>query len=173
MEPPLTLRVQREVVIIRYNHSIMNDRRCLSILYSYVDLRLTADILGDAALGDAGCDTSYFYFRGKDGPWERTLKSCDSFKLISNLGKDRILSHQDIKDITEFVRRFVYCGGNGEDLVSTKVRMYQEQKVKRSSSLPPDAESMQFDVLRKHHRTYVWLRNLEPIIDALPFNQYG
>ena len=111
---------------------------------TFSNLRKVADALGNSALylpkfhALTGCDTtSYFYFRGKTKPWERTLKAPGSLKLIDALGVGENLSDEAFADISEFVRRYVYCGRKGEDLVGTKVRMYEEQKTKRSSTLPP------------------------------------
>ena len=52
--------------------------------------------------------------------------------MISKLGATEHLSDEDMGDIIKFVRRFVYCRSKGEDLIRTKVRMYNEQKVKHS-----------------------------------------
>ena len=51
--------------------------------------------------------------------------------------------------------------------------MYEEQKTKRSSTLPPDPNSLKNDILRKHHQTYTWLRCLEPIVETLPLDEFG
>ena len=146
----------------------------------YSDLKKVALSLGHAALylpqyhALTGCDTTaYFYFRGKTQPWERAMKVPGGLNLINQLGIDTNLSNEALADIVEFVRRFVYCGKKGEDLVSTKVRMYEEQASKRSSSLPPDPDSLKYDILRKHHQAYSWVRCLEPVVATLPFNEYG
>ena len=73
----------------------------------------------------------------------------------------------------EFVRRFLYGGKNGEDLVDTKVRMYKEQSKKTTSSLPPDPNSLRFDILRKHYQSFIWRKCLEPHIECLPLNENG
>ena len=67
----------------------------------------------------------------------------------------------------------MYCGKEKESLVETKVRMYKEQSKKRSCSLPPDQNSLRYDILRKHHQTYIWLRSLEPIVNQLPVEDFG
>ena len=72
-------------------------------------------------------------------------------KLIDELGVNENLSDNAMEDIVEFVRKYVYCGRKGEDLVRTKMRMYQDQKTKRSSTLWPDLNSLKYDIIRKHH----------------------
>ena len=59
---------------------------------TYSNLKKVAELVGNAAIylpqyhALTGCDTtSYFYFRGKTGPWERAVKSPDSFHLIEDL----------------------------------------------------------------------------------------
>ena len=101
---------------------------------TYSDLKKVAELVGNVAIylpqyhALTGCDTtSYFYFRGKTGPWERAVKSPDSFHLIEDLGKENDLRDEALDDIAEFVRRFVYCGKIEESLVETKVRMYKHK----------------------------------------------
>ena len=105
----------------------------------YSHLRKAGDTLGEAALyfpqfhALTGCDTTaYFYFDGKTQPWELVIKASGGLSLISKLGATENLSDEDMSDIIEFVRRFVQCRRKGEDLIRTKVRMYNEEKVKRS-----------------------------------------
>ena len=93
--------------------------------------------------------------------------------LIHELGLERYPSDKTLYNVIEFVRKFVYCGKEGENLVSTKLRMYEEQTVKRSSALPPDPDSLKNDILRKHHQAYYWLRCLDSMLDTLPFTEYG
>ena len=102
----------------------------------FADLRKIADLLQESSLHLptfhclTGCDTtSYYYFKGKIGPWENALKAKpNSFALISKLGCDRSLSENDLASAVEFVRRYVYGGKEGESLVNTRVQMYQQQK---------------------------------------------
>ena len=86
------------------------------------------------------------------------MKATDGLKLIEQLGVHEKLTDEAMADDVEFVRVFVYCGRKGEDLVATKVRMYEDQKTKRSSTLPPDPNSLKHDKLRKHHQAYTWMR---------------
>ena len=51
--------------------------------------------------------------------------------------------------------------------------MYEDQKVKRSSTLPPDLNSLTHDILRKHHQAYTWMRCLEPNVETLPPENFG
>ncbi len=121
-----------------------------------------------------GCDTtSYFHYRGKTDPWKRVIKCPSSLKMIEGLGKDDAPSELIISDCMEFVRRYIYCGKPKEDLVATKVRMHNDQTVKRSSSLPPDPNSLRHDILRKHHQAYTWRRCTERIVTPLPIDKYG
>ena len=67
----------------------------------------------------------------------------------------------------------VYGGKEGESLVDTRVRMYQQQTKKKTSSLPPDPNSLKHDILRKHHQAYTWKRSIDQYIDPLPLNENG
>ena len=139
---------------------------------SFADLRRIADLLGDSALqlpafhSLTGCDTtSYFYFRGKTAPWERAIKTPNSLDLIKNLGCELKLPDEDIDNSVEFIRRFIYNGKKGEDLVDTRIRMYKEQVKKKTSALPPDPNSIRYDWKIR----FVWKRCLNDIIEPLPW----
>ena len=146
---------------------------------TFADLAKFAAFFGDVTLylpmfhSITGCDTtSYYHYRGKTDPWKRVVKSPSSLRMIEGLGKDEMPSELILNDCMEFVRRYVYCGKPQEDLVATKVRMYKNQAVKRSSSLPPDPNSLRHDILRKHHQAYTWRRCIERIIVPLPIQKY-
>ena len=121
-----------------------------------------------------GCDTtSYYHYRGKTDPWKRVVKCPSSLMLIEDLGKDETPSDVTITNCMEFVRSYVYCGKPNEDLVATKVRMYNDQAVKKSSTLPPDLNSLRHDILSKYHQAYTWRRCTERIIIRLPTDKYS
>ena len=147
---------------------------------TYADLAKFAGYYGDLCLylpmfhSITGCDTtSYFHYRGKTIPWNRALKNPSSLLLIKDLGKEITPSETTLVECMEFVRIYVYSGLPNEDLVTTKVRLYEAQVVKKTSTLPPDPNSLRYDILRKHHQAYIWRHCTEPTILQLPFQQYG
>ena len=58
-------------------------------------------------------------------------------------------------------------------MIRTKVRMYNDQKVKPSSTLPPDLTSLTHNVLRKYHKAYTWMRYLVPNVESLRMENFG
>ena len=101
------------------------------------------------------------------------MKCPSSLSLIEDLGKDETPSDATLDDSLEFVRRYVYNGKPNEDLVATKVPLYNAQAIKKTSSLPPDRNSLRQDILRKHHQAYTWRRCTDSIILRLPYNKYA
>ena len=51
--------------------------------------------------------------------------------------------------------------------------MYDNQKVKPSSTLPPDLKSLTHNVLRKYHKAYTWMRCLLPNAESLRLENFG
>ena len=81
-----------------------------------------------------GCDTkSYDYYCGKTIPWNRALKDPSSLLLIKDLGNEITPSEATLRDCMEFVHIYIYSGLQNEDLVTTKVRLYNAQIVKKTS----------------------------------------
>ena len=76
--------------------------------------------------------------------------------LIKDLVKEKLLSEQAIDSCVELSR----------------VRMYRNQREKKSSSLPPDPNSCRQDILRRHHQAYI-RRCVEPWIESLIPEEYG
>ena len=121
-----------------------------------------------------GCDTtSYYNYRGETIPWNRVMKCPSSLSLIEDLGKDETPSDATLDDSLEFVRRYVYNAKPNEDLVATKVPLYNAQAIKKTSSLPPDRNSLRQDILRKHHQAYTWRQCTDSIILRLPYEKYA
>ena len=93
------------------------------------------------------------------------MKCPSSLSLIEDLGEDLLkTSNTTLGDYIEFARRSVYDGKPNEDLVTTRVRLYNTQSIKKISSLPPDLNSLRQDILRKHHQACTWGRCTETII---------
>ena len=147
---------------------------------TYADLRKFIEFYGDFCLylpmfhSMTGSDsTSYYHFRGKIVPWNRAVKSPGSLSLIADLGNEIFPSEKTITDCMEFVRTFVYSGLPNENLIETKVRLYNAQTTKKTSSLPPDPNSLRHDILRKHYQAFIWRRCTEATITPLDVEKYG
>ena len=93
--------------------------------------------------------------------------------MIAYLGCKRVLSEENLANSVEFVRIFVYGGKKEEDLVDTRVRMYKKQSKKKTSSLPPNPNSLRYYILRTHHLAFIWKRCLYAIVVPLPLNENG
>ena len=60
-----------------------------------------------------------------------------------------------------------------ETYVDTRVRLYKIKKIKSSSTLPPDEDSVVQAILRVHHQVYTWIRSNEINIEHLDFRKCG
>ena len=52
----------------------------------------------------------------------------------------------------EFVRTVLYSGKQRESYIETRIRLYQEMKMKSSMSLPPDPDSVVQVIKRVHYQ---------------------
>ena len=66
-----------------------------------------------------------------------------------------------------------YTGKDDEDYVTTRIRLYQNLKVKSSMTIPPDPDSVVQVIKRSHHQVYQWLRCCSPWVDTLSFEDNG
>ena len=76
-------------------------------------------------------------------------------------------------DVIKFIQTICYSGKPNESLVDIRVRLYKNQKIKGSVSLPADPDSMKQAILRVHHQLYYWLRLDSEIVDAIPLEVNG
>ena len=87
-----------------------------------------------------GCDTtSYPYKVGKVKPF-RKMVAHSKFTLLP-LMEILPVSFQHLKNMLIFMQTVMYPGKDGEDYVETRIRMYDQQRVKSSLGLLPDKHS--------------------------------
>ena len=121
-----------------------------------------------------GCDTtSYLHNVGKMKVLNKCLKSNDVVACLEGLGKNASFAPENFKDIIKFIQTICYSGKPSESLVSTRVRLYKNQKIKGSVSLPADPDSMRQAILRVHHQLYYWLRLDVEVVNTIPFEGNG
>ena len=111
-----------------------------------------------------GCDTTSFPFcTGKIKPLKKMLKH-EKTHLLSQLGR----SDQSVEDVTRakcFFRTCMYSGSEQESFVETRIRMYNSQKVKASSSILPDESSTNEHLKRSDLQAWVWYQCLKQNIE--------
>lgn len=101
------------------------------------------------------CDaTSYPHIADKVKPFRKMMTE-GKFHLLDSLWKEQ-LSIQDTENVLTFIRTVMYPGKDNKDYVETKIRMYEQQKVKSSLTLLPDRYRSAEHVKRANLRTYIW-----------------
>ena len=91
---------------------------------------------------------------------------------LQSLGRESGLPAEYSK-IEKFVRTVCFGGKEKETLVETRLRLYQQQKVKSSPPLPPDPDSLKQAILRVNHQLYYWTRFSTPIVKQIELNENG
>ena len=137
----------------------------------YVSIKALTDRFGDemcqalpAYHSITGCDTTSFPFGvGKVKPLKKT-KKLGKFQLLSQLGTSRT-SVEDIADAKTFFRTCMYAGSEHEEYVRTRIRMYDKQKVKSSSSILPDESSTNEHLKRSDLQAFIWYQCLKQDIE--------
>ena len=121
-----------------------------------------------------GCDTtSYFYRAGKVRVLKKLLGNPAKCTLLSPLGRNKVLSDQDIESVKTFIQTVVYSGKDDEDYVSTRIRLYENLKSKSSMPIPPDPDSVVQVIKRGHHQVYEWIRCCTPWVDTISLEENG
>ena len=120
-----------------------------------------------------GCDTtSYLYGVGKSGVLNKCIKQQRVLSQLHTLGLESGEPRR-YNDIVKFVQTVLYSGHAGESLVETRVRLYENQKVKTSLTLPPDPDSMKQLLLRVNHQMYYWSRCDIPMVETILLEENG
>ena len=136
----------------------------------YVSVKALTDRFGDEMCqalpvyhSITGCDTSFPFGVGKVKPLKKT-KKLGKFQLLSQLGTSRT-SVEDIADAKTFFRTCMYAGSEHEEYVRTRIRMYDKQKVKSSSSILPDESSTNEHLKRSDLQAFIWYQCLKQDIE--------
>ena len=66
------------------------------------------------------------------------------------------VSFQHLKNMLIFMQTVMYPGKYGEDYVETRIRMYDQQRVKSSLGLLPDKHSSLEHLKRSNLQAYIW-----------------
>ena len=72
---------------------------------------------------------------------------------------------KDTADIKSFMQTCTYSGTDRETFVETRIRMYNEQKVKSSLRILPDENSADQHIKRSNFRAQIWYQCLQPNIE--------
>ena len=122
----------------------------------------------------SGCDTTSYFFRvGKSRVFKKLQKSITKIRLLEALGRKVYLDEDDFVNIKEFIRTVLYSGKIDEDYIDTRIRLYENLKVKSSMPLPPDPLSVIQVIKRAHLQAYTWYHCDSPIIQKLPLEDNG
>ena len=94
-------------------------------------------------------------------------------QMLESLGKNKELSDEDIECVNKFIQIVIYSGNEDEEYVATRIRLYQNLKVKSSMSIPPDPDSVVQVIKRAHRQSYEWIRCCHARIEILPLEGNG
>ena len=102
-----------------------------------------------------GCNTtSYPANIGKVRPFQKLIEK-QVFHLLKNLGS-HINSYKDEKHAKKFYHTIMYSDLPGESITETRARMYQQQKIKTSSTLISDVERVVQYLKRSDLKCFIW-----------------
>lgn len=147
----------------------------------YADINEICNFLGPkicrtlpAVHAITGCDTTSYLFKvGKFKVLKKLIQAERKTDLLTDLGKDESVSEMILENAKEFVRTVLYTGKPKETYIETRIRLYQEMKMKSSMSLPPDPDSVIQVIKRAHYQVYFWRRCIEINVEMIPFANYG
>ena len=148
---------------------------------SYADISVICNHFGDNVCESihlfhaiTGCDTASYMFRvGKKSAFQKLLKNVELCSLLHNLRNIDPLQEQDINDLKVFVQTALYSGKKSESYVETRARLYDQQKNKTSTNLPPDPDSLLQDLRRKQLQVLIWQQMDNVTMDEIDPLRYG
>lgn len=119
-----------------------------------------------------GCDTTLYPYKLRKVKPFRKLVTKNKFILLSSAG---ILqsSLQQHESMLTFMQTVMYSGKEGDDYVETRIRMYNQEKVKSSLSLLPEKYSLAEQLKRFNLQAYIWKQCLKQGIDYPPREDNG
>ena len=117
--------------------------------------------------------TSYFFKVGKIKVIKKLLKAKESADLIRNLGLTMEVTGDLYESGKEFIRTMLYAGKPNETYIATRIRLYQDIKVKSSMSISPDPDSLMQVIKRVHFEVYYWIRSTEMNIEEIDYRRFG
>ena len=103
----------------------------------------------------------------------KLLKQPTMSELLGSLSQTEAFKDADIGEIKEFVRCVMYNGKTDETYIDTRVRIYNEMKVKTSMSLPPDPSSLLQAVKRVQLQVKIWSYCSVLVIPEMDPEDYG
>ena len=119
-----------------------------------------------------GCDTtSYPYKVGKVKPFKKMVAH-SKFNMLSSAGIIPSTLKQ-LENMLTFMQTVMYPGKENEKYVETRIRIYEQQKVKSSLSLLPDKHSSMEHLKRSNLQAYIWKQCLNKDIDYPPPGDNG
>ena len=102
-----------------------------------------------------GCDiTSYPANICKVSPFQKLIKK-QAFHLLKNL-RNHMNSYKDKEHAKKFYHTIKYSGLPGDSITKTRVRMYQKQRIKISSTLISNEEKTVQHLNRSDLQLFTW-----------------
>lgn len=161
------------LILLSYAHSICKPEHgwFMKVDHRYVSVSKTTTNFGEeicevlpAYHSITGCDTTSFpYGIGKVKPFKKMLMK-EKWNLLLGYGKS-LHSAGEITSAKCFFRTCMYPGTDQETFVETRIRMYNKQKVKSSSSILPDESSTDEHIKRSLLQAMILYQYLEPNIE--------
>ena len=100
------------------------------------------------------------------------MEKLRKYHLLSQLGSS-LCSVENLSNAKLFFRTCMYSGKEKDEYVTTRIKMYERQKIKSSSTLIPDESSADQHLKRSDLQALVWYQCLEQNIDYPPIENRG
>ena len=109
-----------------------------------------------------GCDTvSNFFGIPKTCVFQRLLKVTSATYLSENFGESAIVNEDLLYQVMSFIQKYVYRGKTDEELVETRMRLYNTMKTKTTQTILPGPHNLKKHIKRANLQAYYWRHYLE------------
>ena len=104
---------------------------------------------------------SHFFGISKTCVFQQLLKDISATHLTEKLGGSATVSKDLLYQVMSFIQKYVYRGKINEELVKTRMRLYDTMKAKTTQSILPDSHSLKEHIKRANLQACYWRHYLE------------
>ena len=142
---------------------------------SFVDIGCIYDHIGDTASlqlpafhSVTGSDcTSFFYRASKKQVFSKWHRNDTKMNLLSGLGQAIVVTADTENNVQQFIQKCVYSVRVDEVIVDTRMRQYNNLKVKTTKPIVPDPDSLCQHIKRANIVAYYWCHCIEAVTQKI------
>ena len=114
-----------------------------------------SEVIIPAHLFSGGDHTNAFYGKGKKKFMNKIMKDDEARELLCDVGSNPDLENDTKYDMEQFLLTKIYGCTPGLSCGEARAEKWRKQKKKNTLNLPPDSDSLDYDLQRVNYLTYI------------------